>query len=222
MIKRNLTLALTLSMTYVFAQNIDLPTEYINNTTLGGVNSGLPDNVQGSPYANEEFVIGKVFVNDQAPYSGILRYNAYQDGIEMKTEKGIITLLKRDYLRAEIAGKLYLIENYINNGAIRKTYFVEVSKGKARLLLKQGKKFVEERQATSSYSKDQPAKFEDETSYYIITEGKPAIETRLRTKDVLAALPEHNKEVAAFVKKNKLKMKTEEEVMQVLAYYNSL
>ncbi|MGB5376822.1 hypothetical protein, partial [Muriicola sp.] len=197
-------------------------TEYINNTTLGGVNSGLPDNVQGSPYANEEFVIGKVFVNDQAPYSGILRYNAYQDGIEMKTEKGIITLLKRDYLRAEIAGKLYLIENYISNGAIRKTYFVEVSKGKARLLLKQGKKFVEERQATSSYSKDQPAKFEDETSYYIITEGKPAIETRLRTKDVLAALPEHNKEVAAFVKKNKLKMKTEEEVMQVLAYYNSL
>lgn len=222
MIKRNLTLALTLSMSFAFAQNIELPTEYINNSTLGGVNSGLPNNVQGSPYANEEFVIGKVFVNDDKPYTGILRYNAYQDGIEMKTEKGIITLLKRDYLKAEIAGKLYLIENFTKNGAIRKTYFVELSKGKARLLLKQGKKFVEERQATSSYSKGQPPKFEDEISYYVITEGNAAIETRLKAKDFIEALPDHKKEVSAFVKKNKLKMKTEEEVIQVLNYYLSL
>ena len=222
MIKRNLTLALTLSMSFAFAQNIELPTEYMNNSTLGGVNSGLPNNVQGSPYANEEFVIGKVFVNDDDPYNGILRYNAYQDGIEMKTEKGIITLLKRDYLKAQIAGKLYLIENYKKNGAVRKTYFVELSKGKARLLLKQGKKFVQERKATSSYSKDQPPKFEDEISYYIITEGNAAIETRLRAKDVINALPDHKKELTAFVKKNNLKLKTEAEVIQLLSYYNSL
>jgi len=222
MIRRNLTLALTLSMSYAFAQNIELPTEYLNNSTLGGVNSGLPANVQGSPYANEEFVIGKVFVNDDKPYNGILRYNAYQDGIEMKTENGIITLLKRDYLSAQIADKLYLIENYIKNGAVRKTYFVELSKGKARLLLKQGKKFVEERLATSSYSKDKPPKFEDENSYYIITEGNAALEIRLRAKDVINALPDNKKELTAFVKKNKLKLKTEAEVIQLLEYYNSL
>lgn len=221
MFRRNLTLALTLSITYAFAQNIELPTEYINNTTLGGLNN-LPANVQGSPYANEEFVLGKVFAEGQKPYNGLLRYNAYQDGIEMKTDKGVITLLKRDYLSAEINGKLYRIENYDKNGAIRKTYFAELSKGKARLLLKQGKKFVEERAATSSYSKDQPAKFEDEISYYIITEGNAAIETRLKAKDVIAALPDHQKELSAFVKKNKLKLKTEAEVMQLLAYYNSL
>jgi hypothetical protein len=140
----------------------------------------------------------------------------------MKTEKGIITLLKRDYLKAQIDGKLYLIENYKKNGAVRKTYFVELSKGKARLLLKQGKKFVQERQATSSYAKDQPAKFEDEISYYIVTEGNAAIETRLRAKDVISALPDHKKELAAFVKKNKLKLKTEAEVLQLLLYYNSI
>ena len=222
MIKRNLTLALTLSLSFAFAQNIELPTEYLNNSTLGGVNSGLPNNVQGSPYANEEFVIGKVFVNDDQPYTGMLRYNAFQDGIEMKTEKGIITLLKRDYLKAQIAGKLYLIENYKKNGAVRKTYFVELSKGKARLLLKQGKNFVEERKASSSYSKDQPPKFEDQISYYIITDSNAAIETRLRAKDVISALPDHQKELTAFVKKNKLKLKTEAEVIQLLGYYNSL
>ncbi|NNK30206.1 MAG: hypothetical protein HKP04_05060, partial [Flavobacteriaceae bacterium] len=170
MIKKNLMLVFALGAAYTYGQNIDLPTEYISNTTLGGVNSGLPANVQGSPYANQEFVLGKVYANGQDPYNGLLRYNAYQDGIEMKTDKGIITLLKRDYLSAIIEGKHYRIENYKKNGAIRKTYFVEMNKGKARLLFKQGKKFVEERAATSSYSKDQPAKFEDENSYYIITE----------------------------------------------------
>ncbi|MEZ2415721.1 hypothetical protein ACA086_12205 [Muriicola sp. E247] len=222
MIKKNLMLVFALGATFTYAQNIELPTEFISNTTLGGVNSGLPANVQGSPYANEEFVLGKVYAKGQDPYNGLLRYNAYQDGIEMKTDKGIITLLKRDYLSAVIEGKHYRIENYKKNGAIRKTYFVEMNKGNARLLLKQSKKFVEERAATSSYSKDKPAKFEDDNSYYIITEGNPGIEIKLKSKDVISALPDHQKEVEVFAKKNKLKMKTEEEVIQVLAYYNSL
>ncbi|NNK11938.1 MAG: hypothetical protein HKP08_11375 [Flavobacteriaceae bacterium] len=224
MIKKNLMLVFALGATFTYAQNtnIELPTEFINNTTLGGVNNGLPNNVQGSPYANEEFVLGKVYAKGQEPYNGLLRYNAYQDGIEMKTDKGIITLLKRDYLSAVMEGKHYRIENYKKNGAIRKTYFVEMNEGNARLLLKQGKNFVEERVATSSYSKDQPAKFEDDNSYYIITEGNPGVEVRLRSKNIIAALPDHQKEIAAFAKKNKLKMKTEEEVLQVLAYYNTL
>jgi len=222
MIKKNLTLVFALGVTLSYAQNITLPTEYMNTTTYGGLNSNIPANVQGSPYTNEEFLIGKVFVRDDAPYNGILRYNAYSDGIEMKTAEGVITLLKRDYLKATIDGKLYLIENYKKDGAIRKTYFVELNKGKARLLLKQGKKFIAARAASSSYSQDQPAKFEDETSYYIITEGNAATEVRLKSKDVLQALPDHQKELQAFIKQKKLKLKTEEEVIQVLSYYNSL
>jgi len=222
MTKRRLSIVFTLFIACTYAQNIELPTDYISNTTTGGLSSGIPSNVQGSPYANEEFVIGKVFVNDDKPYNGILRYNAYSDGIEMKTENGVITLLKRSYLKARIGGKLYLIESYKVNGTIRKTYFVELSQGKARLLLKQGKKFVEARSASSSYTKDQPAKFEDERKYYIITEGNPGIEVRLKNKEVLQALPDHNKEVQAFVKSNKLKMKNEGDVLQVLTYYNSL
>ena len=221
MIKRNLMLVLALGTTMAYGQNIDLPTEYINNTTLGGVNN-LPDNVEGSPYVNEEFVLGKVYAEGQDPYNGLLRYNAYQDGIEMKTDKGIITLLKREYLSAEIGGNLYRIENYDKNGAIRKAYFVEKNKGKARLLLKQEKEFVPERPATSSYSQDKPAKFDDNESYYLVTEGKAGVEIKLRGKDIVSALPDHQKEVEAFAKKNKNKMKTEEEVIQVLAYYNSL
>lgn len=220
--RKKLSIVFTLFIAFSYAQNIELPTDYISSTTTGGLNSAIPSNVQGSPYANEEFVIGKVFVNDDKPYNGILRYNAYSDGIEMKTENGIITLLKRSYLKARIGGKLYLIESYMVNGAMRKTYFVEMNKGNARLLLKQGKKFVEARSASSSYTKDQPAKFENELTYYIITEGNPGIEVRLKVKEVVQALPDHKKEVQAFVKNNKLKMKNEGELIQVLNYYNSL
>lgn len=223
MTKRNLTIVFILFFAITYAQNIQLPTEYISNSTLGGVNNNLPANVQGSPYVNEEFVIGKVFINEDKPYTGLLRYNAYNDGIEMKTENGVITLLKREYLKAQIDGKLYLIENYkTENGTIRKTYFVELNEGKARLLLNQRKKFVEAKPARSTYSKDQPPKFEDETSYYLITEGKAAVKTKLKSNDVLAAFADHQKELQDFVKQNKLKLKNEAEVIQLLAYYNSL
>ena len=47
-------------------------------------NNILPDNIQGSPYLSDEFIPGKVVIKNDKPVMAALRYNAYQDEIQMK------------------------------------------------------------------------------------------------------------------------------------------
>ena len=82
------------------------------------------------------------------------------------------------------------------------------------------KVFMEAVPASSSYSQDKPARFDDDITYYLAREGSPAKEIKLRKKDIEQLLD--SKEALDFIKKNKLKLKSEEEVLQLLNHLNGL
>ena len=81
------------------------------------------------------------------------------------------------------------------------------------------REFKEGQPAVSSYSEDTPPRFDEEVSYYLIREGSPAEEIRLRKKDVLEFLS--SKKAEAYVKENKLRLKSEGEVIEVLTQVNA-
>jgi hypothetical protein len=219
--KTHLLLAVTLTFaTLAWGQtSFELPSSYINNNTYGGVNNSLPPNVEGSPYLNDEFVRGTVFVEKEKPYAAMMRYNAYQDEIQVQGPDGISSLFKRDYVWAEIGGQSFRIETYKTRSGTSKGYFVELNRGEVRLLKRIVREFKEGQPAVSSYSEDTPPRFDEEVTYYLIREGSPAEEVRLRKKDVLGFLS--SKEMESYVKEYKLKLKSESEVIQVLTQINN-
>ena len=199
---------------------LELPSSYVNNSTSGGVNT-LPPGVEGSPYLNEDFTVGTVYIENEQPYQAQMRYNAYQDEIQVKSTKGISSLFKRAYVWALIGGEMFKIEEYETRGQTTKGYFIELNEGQARLLKRIVHEFKEAEEATSSYSKGKPPRFDQEITYYLSIKGAPAKEVKLRKKDILAYLA-NNGDTENYAKKNKLKLKTEEEVIRLLGYYNSL
>ena len=219
--KKHLLLSLTLTLTTLaWAQTaLELPSSYINNNTYGGVNNSLPPNVEGSPYMPEDFVKGTVFIEGETPYAAMMRYNAYQDEIQVKSPAGISSLFKREYVWAEIEGKSFRIETYKSRSGTSKGYFVELNRGEVRLLKRIVREFKEGQPAVSSYSDDTPPRFDEEVTYYLAREGSPAEEIRLRKKDVLEFLS--SKEAEAFVKENKLRLKSESEVINLLTTVNA-
>lgn len=200
------------------AQNIDLPTEYLQNNTTG--KNTIPENVIGSPYFDESWKLGTVFINEDS-YKRELRYNAFLDQIEMKEKGEITSLFKRNYIRAEIANKNYIIEGYTSNNQVKQGYFIELNKGKNRLLLRQQKELLAAQPASTSYTTDKPARFIDNETYFLKIDENPATEIKLKEKDILA-LMEEEAELKSFIKNNKLKLKTEQEVISLLVHYNSL
>ncbi len=217
MLKKTLCLALLSVASFGFAQNLDLPMDYMQNNVTGKNN--LPSNVQGSPFFNDAFLYGTVFVKDDS-YNAEMRYNAYLDEVQAKSKGEVISLLKRDYVKAEIAGQLYVISDYEQNGNKKQGYFVELNAGDTRLLLRQTKKFVEEKKADSSYKSDEPAKFVDEKEYYLAKKDMPATKVRLKKKEILNLL--NNDTAKEYVAKNKLKLNKEASIIQFLNYYNTL
>lgn len=178
--------------------------------------------VQGTPYASEEFQEGTLYGLNNESRKGMFRYNAFTNEIQEKTENDTISLLRRDQFRTRIGRDLYIIDSYMSEESVRQSYFVEKNKGKARLLVREEKEYIPARFPGWSYNQERPARFKGSVSYFLSIDDQPATSVRLSKKDILGNLPNHQKKVAAFVRKNKMKMKTEEEVLRVLRYYNTL
>jgi len=220
MLKKTMYLALFIASTAIYGQavNVDLPMDYMQNNASG--KNSIPSNVQGSPYFNEEFLWGTVFIKEEK-YNADLRYNAYLDEVQAKSKGQIIALLKRDYVRAEIGNQFYVIVDYMNNGAKKQGYFVELNKGKTRLLKQQRKKFVEGRKAESTYKSDTPAKFIDQEDYFLKIGDQPAVKVKLKKKELLAHLGKE-KEMQQYIADNGFKLKKVSEVIQLLNYHGTL
>ncbi len=198
--------------------NLELPSSYVNTTTSGGLNT-LPPNVEGSPYLTENFVQGTVFIEDEKPYPAMMRYNAYQDEIQVRGSQGLSSLFKRDYVWAVIGPHTFRIEEYERKSQTTQGYFIELNRGDLRLLKRITHVFREAEEAASSYSQGKPPRFEEEVSYYLIKEGGPAREVRLRKKDILGFLS--SKEAESYVKENKFRLKSESEVTKLLMHLNA-
>lgn len=221
MTKKLAILALGLSITTLGTSQVslELPSEYVNNSTKGGLNT-LPDNVVGSPYLTDDFQKGMVYIENEDPYSAMMRYNAYQDEIQVQGSNGITSLFKRDYVWAEINGEKFRIEQYQSKSGTTKGYFVELNEGRTRLLKRYEREFREGQEAASSYSKARPPRFDEKTIYYLAQEGSPAQEIKLNKKDISGILS--SPDAATFIKDQKLKLKSEEEVLQLLGHLNSM
>ena len=220
MIKKQVLLAVTLAATTLARgqTSLELPSSYINNNTYGGINN-LPPDIEGSPYLTDEFVKGTVFVENEKPYAAMMRYNAYQDEIQVQGSDGISSLFKRDYIWAEIGGETFRIQTYGDRAGTSKGYFVELNRGNIRLLKRIVREFKEGQPAVSSYSQNTPPRFDEKVTYYLVREESPAREVRLRKKDILGFLS--SKEVETYVKENNLRLNSEKEVIQVLTQINA-
>ena len=220
--KKHLILALGLALASPLAAqtSLDLPAEYLRNNTSGGVNDNLPANLVGSPYLTDDFRRGMVYMENETPYPAMMRYNAYQDEIQVQGPNGISTLFMRDNIWAELNGETIKIETYEKGSGTAQGYFFELNKGATRLLKRHQRVFMEAVPASSSYSMEKPPRFDDEITYYLVQEGVPAKEIRLKKKDIADIL--NSQEAQAYIKKNKMKLKSEVEVLELINHLNAL
>ena len=205
--------------TILTAQNIELPTDYVRNSLSS--NNNISERFEGSPYPEESFQNGTIEIGDKE-FESLVRYNGLTDAFEIKNQAGeIITLLRRPDISIDINDLTYEIIDYKDeNNNRRQGYFQILNDGNILLLKKQGVNKIDAVKAANSYGRDRPARLEQYEEYFIKVKDSPAKEVRLKKKNILKEID--NKEVKSFVKKNKLKLKDEAEVIQTLEFADSL
>lgn len=179
--------------------------------------------VKGTPYLDKLFKIGTVSFNTKNEVKSLMRYNIFRDYFELldKDQKQTI-LQKKHTIEVILEKKTYQFIEYLNKGETKTGYLTPLSSGKTVLYSKINKKMSEYSSPDNGYQTFSSPKFIDEFDYYIKKFNEPAKKVKLNKKDVLFNIEDKFTVLKAHVKENKLRLKTEEEVIQLLAYYDSL
>lgn len=178
--------------------------------------------IEGSPYMNNDFINGNVFMNSKEQYVDVLlRYNIYNDQIEFKSGENIQSLSPPELIdKIELNGEIYEYIPYSLGKRIKKGFFIRLTEGKAQLYKRAEIQFKKAENA-GAYKEAEPAKFiRKPDSFYVKIEEAQGQKV-LKRKNLPELFPDKQAELTAFIKKNKVKI-NEEDLLKLVEYYNSL
>lgn len=180
--------------------------------------------IKGSPYAIDEFVVGTIYTIQKLQYVDIpMRYNIYNDQLEFKNPEGeVMAVAAPEVIETVELGNIKMVyQPYSVSKKIRKGYFSVIDKGKASLYLRQEIVFKEATEP-GAYKEAEPAKFEKRPDEYFIQVGTSEAKLVDNKKDLLEAFPDKQGELEGFIKKNKIKPNSREDLIELVHFYNSL
>jgi hypothetical protein len=178
--------------------------------------------VIGSPYIDKEFQAARI-AGQETIYS--LRYNAFNDEMEILLRENHYLLPKSFMLTIEFLNieKSYVVLNYSSKGVPAKGFFVKLISGKKMNLYKKEQvKLHEEVPAKLGFTKYQPPELKKTKASYFIAEKGIAYALPKKKKELLKLFSEKGKVMDAYLKKNKINLKKEADLIAMVNYFNSM
>ena len=183
------------------------------------------DDIKGSPYLQDAFIPGRIYLTSGSYYDGVpLRYNVYDDHIEFQNKDGIAYYLDNpaEFSQITIGDDTFIHSMYIDeNNHQMEGYFSLIEGGKGQLLMKYRILYREAEEARP-FIDPKPARFISASDeYYIRVNDHKALCVK-GDKPILDALADHSKEVKAYIKENKLKSRKKDDLIKIIKFYNTL
>lgn len=190
------------------------------------------EHIEGSPYidnavgANKNLPIGKFYTPEfEYMETALARYNAFTDNMEVSLlEDGVDYYLlkkKSNFLYIILGEKTY--RAYEMNGTIG--FFVILSKDdtqKCTLLKKESVSFIKEKKAASSFVNGTPNSFRRMRDIFYFKIDKTLVEIPRRKKQFYALFTEKKNPIKDYIASNNLKITSQEDLLKIANYYNSL
>lgn len=187
--------------------------------------SNIP--INGTPFLKENFQAGVLELHDGKKSADVmLRYNIAKDLFEILRNNDTLTLNRPFAVKyVYLDDKVFMFNPKFREEAPRNQngYFQQRIVGELSLFIKH-RKDLSFHSFANNYQGGAGTKeyyYVDKT-YYVgkTTDGKPFLITS--SKSLLSKLDKHKSEIKSFIKKNKLKIKKETDLVKVVEYYNSL
>lgn len=180
--------------------------------------------IEGSPYFNNDFLNGTIYTIQKEKYTNIpMRYNIYNDIIEIKTESGekMGISVPEVVEKVEIGEHIFYYLPYWVKNKMKRGYFELVTDGNASLFIRH-RVIFRKGELSGAYKDAVPPRFIRDSNDCYIRIGKDAAQPVTNKNDLLFVLAAHKEKITEFVKKNKVKTKNINNLKAVIEYYNSL
>jgi hypothetical protein len=177
------------------------------------------DNINGSPYLDREFKEGILFLNDTLAAKLPVRFNIYTNEIEYQIDGTVYTPGDRAAIRKAMMGKSVLVWSHI---IAHGSYVEQLVTGKSSLYMKRSVLFKPEEPPKPIVGTATPAEFvRDFDSYFFELSGSIPIEIK-NMKGLVELLSDKKAEMQRFIKDEKLRRMSKENLVRVITYYNTL
>lgn len=186
------------------------------------------EEILGNAYYNKEFVLGKVYVNNQMISKNFaFRYNAFSDEIEVGRDEATEVMIKKPEISCLIGKELYIFHSYTKkeNGDIYNGYLRTITKGKEfSFFIRETKIFKEAKEAKNTLTTSFPAKLVDVKEFYLLEkQNDNAILIKQKNKKVMELIdPPYKSEMSKYLKDNNLNVKENEDLILFFRYYSNL
>lgn len=178
----------------------------------------------GSPFIKETFELVKLdkFGDQLFP----ARYNANLGEMQIRRTNDTIALDTHEDLVVTFSldNKVYKTYNYINKEGYSTQGFLVVLKETDSLTLLKEEiiKFYEKKPAVSGYDKEKPAEFKRLNDVYYYKQGDKVSLLPQKRKDFLKSFPAHSDKLKTYMKKNRISLKKDEDLVTLFNYMNTL
>lgn len=186
-----------------------------------------------SPFLNEEFVKGDVFIKTTGKsFPALLRYHIFDDKFEIKkspTETSFFELERDPQIDVVLNGQRFeIIENFPI--AIRGSYsgygmvMIKEDDDKASLYKRLSQTFVPAVPAEGVYKRGRKATLEDHTDYFVKI-NDVFYHIKGDRKEAPNGFPDRKNQLKDFISKNKLRFRDktrDEDMMKLVNFYNVL
>lgn len=150
------------------------------------------------------------------------RYNTYTDTVELLNEEDIFELPKSlKYSRISFL-KPSAVLVYMNTVDIPEGYYLELATGTYSLYKKMKTEYREGAKAVNSFTPAIAPRFENMNPFYYIKTDSQFVKVSKNGKDLANSFPEKRDAINDFVKKNKLKMNQEQDLLRLVRFLNGL
>ena len=177
--------------------------------------------ILGTPYKFKDWRKGKIISVDADAIEGVLlNFNGETNGFEIKKGDSFIELDAKWYIRV-------LIEDTASDEYItfQKNFLPPLTNKFTRIVYK-GKKLsivedfiakIDTKVINNVGKNEELKRFHSKKNYYLIKDRKPTL-LKLKKKSLLALLG-HKSELESFIKKEKIKLSTETDLIKLFTFY---
>ncbi len=180
------------------------------------------DEASGSPYIYENFLDCNVYLksNNNNPIEYKMNYNAYKDQMEYKEDEITYAIANPEQiLKLEINNQYYIFSDYYNYDLTKRGYFIELVDDYISLYKREIISNISLDNYAYSNSESKKSKFVKERSlYYLSVYGEPL--TLIKTKKKLLKLFFNHPKVEEYIKKEKIKLHSEEDLIKLVKFLN--
>jgi len=211
-----------------------IPNIYSQYITVDDIYNGIDSRIKtfdknskptvGTPYLFKDFTPAKISIIKEIC---LVNFDAYRDKMEIEKNGKIYYLPKNNFeydihfINTKITYHLF---NYERKKETSPGFFQVLTNNKGIYLLKKENiRKLEAKKANNGYDKSRPITFKrTKDSYYTCFKNNEALKLPSKKKHFLGLFNKKNKEIATYMKQQKLSHKKEADLIKIFNYYASL